>query len=41
VLVLNGYTHWGYNELMDMSIDELNSWCETAAKVYPKGDFKP
>ena len=34
VLILNSYTRWAYEDLMDMTTEELAEWLESTKEVY-------
>jgi hypothetical protein len=36
VLVLNSYTRWGHDELMEMAVEELAAWLAEIHAVYDK-----
>jgi len=35
-LLLNSYTRWGYDELMEMEVGELTQWWNDVQDVYAK-----
>jgi len=35
-LLLNSYTRWGHNELMELAVDELTAWLDEIPAVYRK-----
>lgn len=36
VLILNSYTRWSYDALMDMPVDELMKWLDDINEIYKK-----
>ena len=34
MLVLNSYTRWGHDELLEMAVEDLAGWLEVVPMVY-------
>jgi len=34
VVSLNSYTRWGLSEIVEMSVDDLITWHQTASEMY-------